>query len=58
MQLAPVRPAVHRGDDVITSPSDDTLLAAYLRAGRPAEARALLARRVERQPSVPVAEAR
>jgi tetratricopeptide (TPR) repeat protein len=37
---------------------EHTLLAAYLRAGRPAEARALLARRVERQPSVPVAEAR
>ena len=35
-----------------------TLLAAYLRAGRQAEAHALLARRVDRQPSVPVAEAR
>jgi hypothetical protein len=37
---------------------EHTLLAAYLRAGRPAEARALLARRVTRQPSVPVAGAR
>jgi hypothetical protein len=36
---------------------EHTLLAAYLRAGRPAEARALLARRVARQPSVPVAGA-
>ena len=34
-----------------------TLLAAYLRAGRADEARALLARRVDRQPSVPVAGA-
>jgi hypothetical protein len=34
-----------------------TLLAAYLRAGRAAEARALLARRADRQPSVPVAGA-
>jgi tetratricopeptide (TPR) repeat protein len=37
---------------------EHTLLAAYLRAGRPAEARALLARRVTRQPSVPVTGAR
>ncbi|HEX6082604.1 MAG TPA: tetratricopeptide repeat protein [Methylomirabilota bacterium] len=37
---------------------EHTLLAAYLRAGRQAEAHALLARRVDRQPSVPVAEAR
>jgi tetratricopeptide (TPR) repeat protein len=37
---------------------EHTLLAAYLRVGRPAEARALLARRVARQPSVPVAGAR
>ena len=36
---------------------EHTLLAAYLRAGRAAEARALLARRVDRQPSVPVAGA-
>ena len=34
---------------------EHTLLAAYVRAGRPAEASALLARRVTRQPSVPVA---
>lgn len=34
-----------------------TLLAAYLRAGRTADARALLARRIDRQPSVPVAGA-
>jgi hypothetical protein len=34
---------------------EHTLLAAYVRAGRPAEASALLARRVARQPSVPVA---
>ncbi|HSE04838.1 MAG TPA: tetratricopeptide repeat protein [Methylomirabilota bacterium] len=34
---------------------EHTLLAAYVRAGRPAEARALLARRVDRRPSVPVA---
>jgi tetratricopeptide (TPR) repeat protein len=34
-----------------------TLLAAYLRAGRAGDARALLARRHDRQPSVPVAEA-
>ncbi len=33
---------------------EHTLLAAYVRAGRPAEARALLARRVSRRPSVPV----
>jgi len=33
---------------------EHTLLAAYLRAGRPADARGLLARRVDRQPSVPV----
>jgi hypothetical protein len=37
---------------------EHTLLAAYLRAGRPGEARALLARRVARQPSVPVAGVR
>jgi hypothetical protein len=37
---------------------EHTLLAAYLRAGRAAEARALLARRAERQPSVPVPGAR
>jgi len=37
---------------------EHTLLAAYLRAGRPADARALLARRVDRQPSVPVVGAR
>ena len=36
---------------------EHTLLAAYLRAGRAAEARALLARRVDRRPSVPVAGA-
>jgi hypothetical protein len=36
---------------------EHTLLAAYLRAGRPAAARALLARRVARQPTVPVAGA-
>jgi len=36
---------------------EHTLLAAYLRAGRTAEARGLLARRVDRQPSVPVAGA-
>jgi hypothetical protein len=36
---------------------EHTLLAAYLRAGRAPEARALLARRVDRQPSVPVAGA-
>ena len=36
---------------------EHTLLAAYLRAGRPAEARALLARRIDRRPSVPVAGA-
>ena len=36
---------------------EHTLLAAYLRAGRGADARALLARRVDRQPSVPVAGA-
>jgi len=36
---------------------EHTLLAAYLRAGRAAEARALLARRVGRRPSVPVAGA-
>jgi hypothetical protein len=34
-----------------------TLLAAYLRTGRPAAARALLARRTDRQPSVPLAGA-
>lgn len=34
-----------------------TLLAAYLRADRAADARALLARRIDRQPSVPVAGA-
>ena len=33
---------------------EHTLLAAYLRTGRAAEARALLARRVDRQPTVPV----
>jgi len=33
------------------------LLAAYLRAGRAADARALLARRIDRRPSVPVAGA-
>ena len=33
---------------------EHTLLAAYLRAGRAAGAQALLRRRVERQPSVPV----
>ena len=37
---------------------EHTLLVAYLRAGRPADARALLARRVERQPSVAVRGAR
>ncbi len=37
---------------------EHTLLAAYLRAGRPTDARALLARRVGRQPSVPVVGAR
>jgi hypothetical protein len=37
---------------------EHTLLAAYVRAGRPAEARALLTRRVDRRPSVPVAGAR
>jgi hypothetical protein len=37
---------------------EHTLLAAYLHAGRAAHARALLARRVARQPSVPVAGAR
>jgi len=36
---------------------EHTLLAAYVRAGRPAEARALLARRIDRRPSVPVAGA-
>jgi len=36
---------------------EHTLLAAYLRAGRTAEARALLARRIDRRPSVPVAGA-
>jgi hypothetical protein len=36
---------------------EPTLLAAYLRTGRAAEARALLSRRVDRQPSVPVAGA-
>jgi hypothetical protein len=34
-----------------------TLLAAYQRAGRAGDARALLARRHDRRPSVPVAEA-
>jgi stage V sporulation protein SpoVS len=34
---------------------EHTLLAAYLRTGRTADARALLARRTDRQPSVPVA---
>jgi hypothetical protein len=34
---------------------ENTLLAAYLRAGRAKEAAALLARRLDRQPSVPVA---
>jgi len=34
---------------------EHTLLAAYVRAGRPAQASALLARRVARQPSVAVA---
>ena len=33
---------------------ENTLLAAYLRAGRPADAQALLRRRVSRHPSVPV----
>jgi hypothetical protein len=37
---------------------EHTLLAAYIRSGRAAEARALLARRVDRQPSVPVVETR
>jgi hypothetical protein len=37
---------------------EHTLLAAYVRAGRPGEARALLARRADRRPSVPVAGAR
>jgi hypothetical protein len=36
---------------------EHTLLAAYLRAGRTADARALLARRIDRRPSVPVAGA-
>jgi len=36
---------------------EHTLLAAYLRAGRAAEARALLTRRLDRQPTVPVAGA-
>jgi pentatricopeptide repeat protein len=36
---------------------EHTLLAAYLKTGRADEAKALLARRVHRQPSVPVAEA-
>ncbi len=36
---------------------EHTLLAAYLRAGRAGDARALLARRVDRQPSIPVAGA-
>jgi hypothetical protein len=36
---------------------EHTLLAAYLRTGRAAEARGLLARRVDRRPSVPVAGA-
>ena len=36
---------------------EHTLLAAYLRAGRTAEAQALLARRIDRRPSVPVAGA-
>jgi hypothetical protein len=35
----------------------DRFLAAYVRAGRASEARALLARRNDRQPSVPVAGA-
>ena len=34
---------------------ENTLLAAYLRAGRPHEAKALLARRADRRPTVPVA---
>ena len=34
---------------------EHTLLSAYLRSGRAAEARALLARRIDRQPSAPVA---
>jgi hypothetical protein len=34
---------------------EHTLLAAYLRAGRAADAQALLRRRVDRRPSVPVA---
>jgi hypothetical protein len=34
---------------------EHTLLAAYLRAGRPADAETLLRRRLDRQPSVPVA---
>ncbi|MGH7402389.1 MAG: tetratricopeptide repeat protein, partial [Candidatus Rokuibacteriota bacterium] len=37
---------------------EHTLLAAYLRAGRAPDARALLARRIDRQPSVPVPGAR
>jgi stage V sporulation protein SpoVS len=37
---------------------EHTLLAAYLRTGRAVEARALLARRVDRRPTVPVAGAR
>jgi len=36
----------------------DTLLAAYLRAGRSDDAKALLARRTARHPSVPVAGVR
>jgi hypothetical protein len=32
---------------------EHTLLAAYLRAGQTADARALLARRIDRRPSVP-----
>jgi hypothetical protein len=34
---------------------ENTLIAAYLRGGRPAEARALLAARTDRRPTVPVA---
>jgi hypothetical protein len=34
---------------------ENTLLAAYMRAGRSADATALLERRLDRQPSVPIA---
>ncbi|HXJ82278.1 MAG TPA: tetratricopeptide repeat protein [Candidatus Methylomirabilis sp.] len=36
---------------------ENTLLAAYFRAGRPEEAAAFLARRIDRRPSVPVTQA-